>query len=79
MIRYSCLSIITSYYADTPLLSPGAAFNYLDAPVVRVCGADVPMPYAKNLEYMSQPTPQTVVDAVRRTLNVEQPAASARS
>ena len=26
------------------------AFDYLDAPVKRVSGADVPMPYAKNLE-----------------------------
>ena len=49
----------------------GSAFNYLDSPVVRVTGADVPMPYAKNLETNSQPTPNTIVDAVRRTLNVQ--------
>ncbi|MDQ2938230.1 MAG: pyruvate dehydrogenase complex E1 component subunit beta, partial [Acidobacteriota bacterium] len=31
------------------------AFDYLDAPVKRVSGADVPMPYAKNLEDMAIP------------------------
>ena len=56
----------------------GQAFNYLDAPVTRVCSADVPMPYAKNLEYLSQPTARTIVDAVKRTLNVQQ-AQSARA
>ena len=50
----------------------GEAFNYLDAPVQRVCGADVPMPYAKNLEYYAQPTARTIVDAVKRTLNLQQ-------
>ncbi|KAF3773358.1 Pyruvate dehydrogenase E1 component subunit beta-2 [Nymphaea thermarum] len=30
-------------------------FDYLDAPVCRVSGADVPMPYAANLERMAVP------------------------
>lgn len=42
------------------------AFDYLDAPVLRVAGADVPMPYADNLEKLSVPQVSWVVDAVRQ-------------
>jgi pyruvate dehydrogenase E1 component beta subunit len=41
------------------------AFDYLDAPVVRVCGADVPMPYATNLEKLALPQVDHIVEAVR--------------
>ena len=41
------------------------AFDYLDAPVKRVSGADVPMPYAKNLEQLAVPDVQQIVAAVR--------------
>jgi pyruvate dehydrogenase E1 component beta subunit len=41
------------------------AFDYLDAPVKRVSGADVPMPYAKNLEDLAIPSVDKVVAAVR--------------
>jgi pyruvate dehydrogenase E1 component beta subunit len=41
------------------------AFDYLDAPVKRVSGADVPMPYAKNLENLAIPGVKQIVDAVR--------------
>jgi len=41
------------------------AFDYLDAPVKRVSGADVPMPYAKNLEDLAIPTVAQLVAAVR--------------
>jgi pyruvate dehydrogenase E1 component beta subunit len=41
------------------------AFDYLDAPVKRVSGADVPMPYAKNLEDMAIPSVDQIVEAVR--------------
>lgn len=44
------------------------AFDYLDAPILRVTGADVPMPYAKNLEHLCQPDKQRVIDAVHRVL-----------
>jgi pyruvate dehydrogenase E1 component beta subunit len=40
------------------------AFDYLDAPVQRVCGADVPMPYNKNLEAAALPQPDDIIDAV---------------
>ncbi|HUI01996.1 MAG TPA: alpha-ketoacid dehydrogenase subunit beta [Acidimicrobiales bacterium] len=42
------------------------AFYDLDAPVARVCSAEVPMPYAKHLEDAALPQPEKVVDAVRR-------------
>jgi len=41
------------------------AFDYLDAPVKRVSGADVPMPYAKNLEDRAVPGVEQIVAAVR--------------
>lgn len=41
------------------------AFDYLDAPVKRVSGADVPMPYAKNLEELAVPGVDQIVAAVR--------------
>lgn len=44
------------------------AFDELDAPVERVGGADVPMPYAKNLERAAIPTERDVATAVRRAL-----------
>jgi pyruvate dehydrogenase E1 component beta subunit len=41
------------------------AFDYLDAPVVRVTGEDVPMPYAANLEKLALPQPDKVAAAVK--------------
>jgi pyruvate dehydrogenase E1 component beta subunit len=41
------------------------AFDYLDAPVKRVSGADVPMPYAKNLEQLAIPDVPQIVAAVK--------------
>lgn len=41
------------------------AFDYLDAPVVRVHGEDVPMPYAANLEALTLPTPEKIVAAAK--------------
>jgi pyruvate dehydrogenase E1 component beta subunit len=42
------------------------AFDDLDAPVARVTGADVPMPYNKTLERAAKPSPASVIAAVRR-------------
>ncbi len=44
------------------------AFDYLDAPVLRVAQADIPMPYAKNLEQMAKPNPDRVVEACKKVL-----------
>jgi pyruvate dehydrogenase E1 component subunit beta len=42
------------------------AFDYLDAPILRVTGVDVPMPYAKPLEHLHAPDKARVMDAVHR-------------
>jgi pyruvate dehydrogenase E1 component beta subunit len=42
------------------------AFDWLDAPVVRVHGADVPMPYAANLEKLALPQAEQIVEAAKR-------------
>ena len=44
------------------------AFYDLDAPVARVCSAEVPMPYPRHLEQAALPQAQTVVDEVRRMI-----------
>ena len=41
------------------------AFDYLDAPVVRITGKDVPMPYAANLEKLALPSVAEVVQAAK--------------
>lgn len=43
-------------------------FDQLDAPVERVTGADVPMPYARNLELLAVPHEEDIVRAVKNTL-----------
>jgi pyruvate dehydrogenase E1 component beta subunit len=44
------------------------AFDYLDAPVARVSGQEVPAPYARNLELAAFPSDQQVLKAVRQVL-----------
>jgi pyruvate dehydrogenase E1 component beta subunit len=46
------------------------AFDYLDAPVARVAGKDVPMPYAANLEKLALPNVDEVVAAAKAVLYV---------
>lgn len=43
-----------------------SCFDWLDAPVERVCNVDVPQPYARELEELVLPSVERVVDAVRR-------------
>ena len=47
------------------------AFDYLDAPVERVTGADVPMPYAQNLEVSAVPSVDDIVFAAAKACNTE--------
>jgi len=47
------------------------AFDYLDAPVERVSGAEVPAPYARNLEIAAFPSEAMILEAVRRVLYQE--------
>ncbi|HTS88337.1 MAG TPA: pyruvate dehydrogenase complex E1 component subunit beta [Gemmatimonadales bacterium] len=46
-------------------------FDELDAPVVRVTGADVPMPYNKYLERAAKVSPERIVAAVKKVLYLE--------
>jgi pyruvate dehydrogenase E1 component beta subunit len=48
------------------------AFDYLDAPVERVSGAEVPAPYARNLELAAFPSEEQVANAARRVLYMEE-------
>jgi len=40
------------------------AFDYLDAPMERVCGADIPMPYSESIEQMAIPQIPDIVKTV---------------
>jgi pyruvate dehydrogenase E1 component beta subunit len=51
--------------AELAAIAMEHAFDYLDAPVCRVTGKDVPMPYAANLERMALPQVENVVSAVK--------------
>lgn len=44
------------------------AFDELDAPIERVTGADVPMPYARNLELLAVPHEEDIIRTVKKTL-----------
>nr|QBH74082.1 pyruvate dehydrogenase [Encarsia formosa] len=46
-------------------------FYHLDAPLIRVTGVDVPMPYAKSLETKAIPVPDDIVETVNRVLGVK--------
>jgi pyruvate dehydrogenase E1 component beta subunit len=54
--------------ANLATLITEQAFDYLDAPVQRVTGADVPMPYSKRLEQAAIPHSEHVVSAALETL-----------
>lgn len=66
-ICYALLTYIVLLYnlflADT--------FHYLDAPVLRVTGADLPMPYALNLERECVPDAQNVIKTVKLMMNLK--------
>ncbi|KAI3637751.1 hypothetical protein MIR68_004400 [Amoeboaphelidium protococcarum] len=49
-------------------ISEGEGFDYLDGPILRVTGADIPMPYAKNLEDASLPTIENIVRVAKRSV-----------
>ena len=48
------------------------AFDYLDAPIMRVTGKDVPMPYAANLELLTLPQSDDVVKAALKVCYSEE-------
>jgi pyruvate dehydrogenase E1 component beta subunit len=55
--------------AELSALMMEEAFDWLDAPVKRVAGLDVPLPYAANLEHMALPQPEHIVEAARAVCN----------
>jgi pyruvate dehydrogenase E1 component beta subunit len=62
--------------AEISALIAEESFYELDAPVVRVCAAEVPIPYARHLEEAALPNVARIVAAVRRTLPARAPAAT---
>jgi pyruvate dehydrogenase E1 component beta subunit len=44
------------------------AFDYLDAPVLRVAGLEVPLPYAEQLSRAAKPGAQDLVTAINKVL-----------
>ena len=50
------------------LVTESDAFDYLDAPIERVTGADVPMPYAIPLEKLALPQHEDITSAIKRSL-----------
>ncbi len=54
--------------AEMAALAMEEAFDYLDAPVMRVTGKDVPLPYAANLEKLALPTVQDIIDKVKQII-----------
>jgi len=57
--------------AQVAFLIQSGAFDDLDAPVARVTGADVPMPYARNLEHLAVPSAARVIQAAKSVLYLE--------
>jgi len=51
------------------IMMESEAFDYLDAPVERLTGVDVPMPYAHHLEEAALPQNQNILNACRRAVN----------
>jgi pyruvate dehydrogenase E1 component beta subunit len=59
-----------SFAAEVSARIMEGAFYSLDAPVARVCSAEVPMPYAKHMEDAALPQASTIVQAVKEMLAV---------
>jgi len=57
-----------SLAAEVSAIIMEEGFDELDAPVARVCSAEVPMPYAKHMEEAALPQPATIVEAARRLM-----------
>lgn len=49
-------------------LAESEAFDYLDAPIVRLAGEDAPIPYNRTLEYHTVPQEETIINAVRKVM-----------
>ena len=57
-----------SVASEVAALIQEQAFDYMDAPVERVSGAEAPTPYSKSLEAAAFPSEQDVIEAAKRVL-----------
>ena len=48
------------------VIAEGEAFDYLDAPIIRLAGRDMPIPYNRTLEYHTVPQVENIVEAARQ-------------
>jgi len=48
------------------IIAGSEAFDYLDAPIVRLAGRDIPIPYNRDLEYHAVPQVENIVEAARQ-------------
>lgn len=60
--------IFAGISAEVGFLIQEHCFEYLDAPIKRVCQKETPLPYAKNLEIESIPNKQRIIHAIEETL-----------
>lgn len=61
--------IFAGVSAEIGFLIQQHCFDFLDAPIIRVCQRETPLPYAKNLERESQPNTGRILDACYEVLN----------
>jgi pyruvate dehydrogenase E1 component beta subunit len=47
------------------VIAESEAFDFLDAPIKRLAGRDIPIPYNRNLEYHTVPQVEDIVEAAR--------------
>jgi acetoin:2,6-dichlorophenolindophenol oxidoreductase subunit beta len=53
------------------VISESEAFDYLDAPIVRLAGRDMPIPYNRNLEYHTVPQVENIVEVAQKLARLE--------
>ena len=56
---------------NQPMVAESDAFDYLDAPILRLGGAEAPIPYNPDLERLSVPQAETIEAAARRLIRRE--------
>jgi len=56
----------TNFVCEIAMRINEHAFDYLDAPIVRVCAADVPVPMSPTLEDAAIPNPDRIMEAARK-------------
>lgn len=59
----------SSFGAEIAFQVQHSVFGFLKAPIERVCTAQIPMPYSRKLEAINVPTPERIVDVVKKLLS----------